>query len=159
MSTPHDTSKKLLSSACGMISPNQNATSLSTLIPAPDHPRTPRAQRAPGDTYLAVSLQSPSTPPPRTPDSSATKRPPRTQRLSRTSTKAVQWFCQSFVIGTNSTPSSTSRYVYPSALIPRVRYPSRSNDESQTLSIRGFEFGSSPWMRPHRSARYARQVT
>ena len=36
--------------------------------------------------------------------------------------------------------------MYPSALIPRVRYPNRFNDESQTLSICGFEFGSSPLM-------------
>ena len=57
------------------------------------------------------------------------------------------------------TPSNTSRYVYPSALTSRVRCPSRSNDESQIPSIRGFEFGSSPLTRSHSSARCAKQAT
>jgi hypothetical protein len=57
------------------------------------------------------------------------------------------------------TPRSISRYVYPSILIPRVRRPSRSNDESQIASIRGLEFGSNLLVCSHNTARCAKQAT
>jgi hypothetical protein len=57
------------------------------------------------------------------------------------------------------TPRSIYRYVYPSILMPRVRCPSRSNDESQTASICGLAFGSNPLVRSHSIARCAKQAT